>query len=98
VHADPQLPLADGQLTVVIYDQVPTGIGFSERPFELHDELMGRAYELVAVCECASGCPSCAGPAGEEGLGCKREALAILEAPSADRRSGQWTWSPQSVS
>jgi len=80
VHCDPQSPLADSQPAVVIYDQVPAGIGFSERLFELHDELMVRAYELVAACECADGCPSCVGPAGEDGLGGKRETLAILEA------------------
>ena len=70
---------------------MPAGIGFSERPFELHDELMARAYKLVAAYECADGCPSCVGPAGEQGLGGKRETLAILEALSADRRSTQWT-------
>ncbi|MGA9349722.1 MAG: Zn-binding domain-containing protein, partial [Anaerolineae bacterium] len=79
VHSDPQSPLADGRPAVVIYDQVPAGIGFSERLFELHDELMARAYELVAACECTDGCPSCVGPAGEDGLGGKRETLALLE-------------------
>ncbi len=87
VHSDPKSPLADGQPAVVIYDQVPAGIGFSERLFDLHDELMARAYELVAACECADGCPSCVGPAGEGGLGGKRETLAILEALSTDRNS-----------
>jgi DEAD/DEAH box helicase domain-containing protein len=82
VHSDPQSPLADGQPAVVIYDQVPAGIGFSERLFELHDELMARAYELVVACECADGCPSCVGPAGEDRLGGKRETLALLEALS----------------
>jgi DEAD/DEAH box helicase domain-containing protein len=82
VHSDPKSPLADGQPAVVIYDQVPAGIGFSERLFELHDELMDRAYDLVAACECTDGCPSCVGPAGEEGIGGKRETLAILEALS----------------
>ena len=80
VHSDPQSPLADGRPAVVIYDQVPAGIGFSERLFELHDELMARAYELVTACECADGCPSCVGPAGEDGLGGKEETLALLEA------------------
>lgn len=79
VHSDPQSPLADGRPTVVIYDQVPAGIGFSERLFEIHDDLMNHAYELVAACECADGCPSCVGPAGEDGHGGKRETLAILE-------------------
>jgi DEAD/DEAH box helicase domain-containing protein len=80
VHSDPASPLADGQPAVVIYDQVPAGIGFSERLFELHEELATRAHELVAACECAEGCPSCVGPAGEEGYGGKRETLAMLEA------------------
>jgi DEAD/DEAH box helicase domain-containing protein len=82
VHSDPQSPLADGRPTVVIYDHVPAGIGFSQRLFELHDELMDRAYELVAACECIDGCPSCVGPAGEDGLGGKKETLAILDALS----------------
>jgi DEAD/DEAH box helicase domain-containing protein len=79
VHSDPHSPLADSRPAVVIYDQVPAGIGFSQRLFELHDELLARAYELVAACECADGCPSCVGPAGEGGIGGKRETLAILE-------------------
>jgi DEAD/DEAH box helicase domain-containing protein len=82
VHSDPQSPLANGQPAVVIYDQVPAGIGFSQRLFELHDQLMRHAYELVAACECADGCPSCVGPGGEGGYGGKREVLALLEALS----------------
>jgi len=79
VHADPQLPLGEGMPAVVIYDQVPAGIGLSQRLFEIHPELMLRAQELVAACECADGCPSCVGPGGEAGLGGKQETLAILE-------------------
>jgi DEAD/DEAH box helicase domain-containing protein len=82
VHSDAQSPLANGQPAVVIYDQVPAGIGFSQRLFELHDQLMSHAYELVAACECADGCPSCVGPGGEGGYGGKREVLALLEALS----------------
>jgi DEAD/DEAH box helicase domain-containing protein len=80
VHSDPQSPLADGQPVVVLYDQVPAGAGFSERLFELHEELMANARDLVSTCECADGCPSCVGPAGEDGQGGKRQTLAILEA------------------
>jgi len=80
VHADPQSPLSEGRPSVVIYDLVPAGIGLSERLFELHDELIARARDLVAACECADGCPSCVGPAGENGLGGRQEALALLEA------------------
>jgi DEAD/DEAH box helicase domain-containing protein len=78
IHADPQSPLAAGQPTVVIYDMVPAGVGFSERLFDLHDTLVQRALELVTDCECQEGCPSCVGPAGEDGAGGKRETLAIL--------------------
>jgi DEAD/DEAH box helicase domain-containing protein len=80
VHSDPTSPLADGQPAVVLYDQVPAGIGFSARLFELHADLIARARELVTDCECADGCPSCIGPGGENGSGGKRETLAILEA------------------
>ncbi len=80
VHADPKSPLAAGQPAVVIYDLTPGGIGFSERLFELHDTLVTHAYELVTACGCEDGCPSCVGPAGEDGRGGKRETEALLEA------------------
>jgi DEAD/DEAH box helicase domain-containing protein len=85
VHSDPQSPLADGQPVVVVYDQVPAGVGFSERLFELHEELMANALDLVVACECTEGCPSCVGPAGENGQGGKRQTLAILEALASQR-------------
>ncbi len=80
VHSDPESPLAGGKPTIVIYDCVPAGIGFSERLFELHAELLARAHELVRDCACEDGCPSCVGPGGEQGSGGKREACALLEA------------------
>ena len=82
VHADPQSPLAEGRPAVILYDSVPGGIGFSARLYELHDELLGHAREVVASCGCADGCPSCVGPGGEEGSGGKQETLAILEVVS----------------
>jgi DEAD/DEAH box helicase domain-containing protein len=79
VHTDPQSLLAEGRPVVVIFDRVPAGIGFSERLFELHPDLMNRAYELVNACECSSGCPSCVGPGGELGSGSKNETLALFK-------------------
>ncbi len=79
MHSDPQSPISDGQPTVVIYDQVPAGLGFSQRLYEIHDELIKNAYELANDCSCQDGCPSCVGPGGETGIGGKRETLAILE-------------------
>jgi len=80
VHADSRSPLTDGRPAVVIYDQVPAGIGFSECLFQMHDQLLERAYKLITGCPCEDGCPSCVGPAGEKGLGSKDATLALLEA------------------
>ena len=80
VHFDPQSPLGEGRPTVVIYDLVPAGIGFSEHLFERHQELIARAHDLVGSCECVDGCPSCVGPAGENGENGKRETQGILGA------------------
>ncbi len=80
IHYDPQASYADGGPAVALYDQVPAGIGFSQKLFELHDDLLARALELVEECPCEDGCPSCVGPAGENGVGGKLETLAILKA------------------
>jgi DEAD/DEAH box helicase domain-containing protein len=79
VHSDSASSLGEGKPTIVIYEQVPAGIGFSARLFELHDALFARALELVSSCECEDGCPSCVGPGGEQGYGGKKEARALLE-------------------
>lgn len=79
VFSEPAWSAVNGLPSVVLYDLVPAGIGFSERLFELHDELIKRAYELVSECGCDDGCPSCVGPGGENGVGGKAETLAILE-------------------
>ncbi len=76
---DPAWSAVNGQPSVVLYDLVPAGIGFSQKLFEIHDELIQRAYELVNQCECEDGCPSCVGPGGENGVGGKKETLAILK-------------------
>jgi DEAD/DEAH box helicase domain-containing protein len=67
-----------GAPSIALYDQVPAGIGFSQKLFELHDELLARALELVTECPCEDGCPSCVGPAGENGVGGKEETISIL--------------------
>ncbi len=78
-HIEPVENQTFGQPTVVLYDMVPAGIGFSDQLFELHDELIARALELVNECACEDGCPSCVGPGGENGYGGKQEALEILK-------------------
>lgn len=68
-----------GEPSIALYDEVPAGIGFSQKLFELHDELLARGLQLVTECPCEDGCPSCVGPAGENGVGGKEETVAILK-------------------
>ena len=80
VHSDPKSSITKGKATIVIFDQIPAGIGFSQQLYELHEEIIKYSQELVSSCECSDGCPSCVGPGGESGSGGKQETLAILEA------------------
>jgi DEAD/DEAH box helicase domain-containing protein len=84
-HIEPVGTAGFPQPAVVLYDLVPAGIGFSEKLFELHDELVKSALELVGECACVDGCPSCVGPGGENGAGGKQETLAILKQLNAIR-------------
>lgn len=79
VFSDPKAAFSGDLPTIAIFDQVPAGIGFSQKLFEIHADLIARALELVLECPCTDGCPSCVGPAGENGVGGKQETLAILE-------------------
>ncbi len=63
---------------IYLYDKYPGGVGFSEPLFRLHDTLLANTRRLIENCPCASGCPSCVGPAGEVGEKGKEVALAIL--------------------
>jgi len=76
---DPAWKPANGLPSIILYDLVPAGIGFSQKLFEIHNELIQRALELVSKCECEDGCPSCVGPGGENGVGGKAETLEILK-------------------
>jgi len=64
--------------TIFIYDNYPGGIGFSEPLFRMHGELLERTHQLIADCECESGCPGCVGPVGYTGPLAKTVALRIL--------------------
>jgi len=80
VHFDPNSSLGDGQPTVVLFDNIPGGLGLAENLYEMHGRLIQQAYETVTICACEDGCPSCVGPVGEEASGGKNDNLAILEA------------------
>ncbi len=67
--------------TLVIYERVAAGVGFSQRLYELHDDLLRSALELVSSCRCRDGCPACVGPPGDIGPDTKavtRQLLQIL--------------------
>ncbi len=65
--------------TIVVYERVAAGVGFSERLYELHRELLTAARELVADCRCRDGCPACVGPPGEIGPQTKAATLQLLD-------------------
>jgi DEAD/DEAH box helicase domain-containing protein len=48
--------------TVFLYDNFPGGVGLSEPLWRRQAELLARAQELVAGCDCKGGCPACVGP------------------------------------
>jgi DEAD/DEAH box helicase domain-containing protein len=66
VSAESRSPLTQAP-TIVVYERVAAGVGFSQRLYELHDTLLASALELVTECRCRDGCPACVGPPGEIG-------------------------------
>ena len=65
--------------TIVVYERIAAGVGFSQRLFELHDQLLEAALELVTDCRCREGCPACVGPPGEIGPQTKRMTRQLLQ-------------------
>ena len=78
VGAEAMNPLTKAP-TVVVYERVAAGVGFSRRLFELHDQLLEAALELVTDCRCRDGCPACVGPPGEIGPQTKRVTRQLLQ-------------------
>jgi DEAD/DEAH box helicase domain-containing protein len=71
-------PLANVSPTIFIYDNYPSGIGFSEPLYAMHQALLARTHELIDGCPCRSGCPSCVGPEGATGPLAKSVASHLL--------------------
>src|SRR6185312_5206480 len=67
--------------TVTVYEIYPGGVGFAQRMYELHRELLRDASDLVADCPCLAGCPSCIGPLHLV-EGAKSACLRLLSATS----------------
>jgi DEAD/DEAH box helicase domain-containing protein len=67
-------PEGIGWPAVYLYDATPGGVGFAQACFDRFAEMVASAIDLVAGCSCATGCPSCVGPAP---LGCDGRAAAL---------------------
>jgi DEAD/DEAH box helicase domain-containing protein len=81
VFADNNASIAEGKPCVLLYDQIPAGIGLCETIYKKFPTLVKNAYDLVSECSCKSGCPSCVGAPGEQGIGAKlytKELLFLL--------------------
>ena len=72
--------ISDRKPVIAIYDQFPGGIGLSAKLYEIIDIVLSQCLEVIEQCGCDEGCPSCVGPAGENGLGGKFYAREILKA------------------
>lgn len=53
--------------TIYIYENIPDGVGYSEKLFNISDDLFRACLEQLENCPCQGGCPSCVGPEMEVG-------------------------------
>ncbi|MFN2194563.1 MAG: DEAD/DEAH box helicase [Anaerolineales bacterium] len=80
LFTDPKSKLTEGLPLMMIYENIPAGIGLSRELFERHVNLISGALELINNCACTDGCPACVGPGGENGAGGKKATRALLQA------------------
>ncbi len=64
--------------TITIYDQIPDGVGLSERIFTVHREVLQAALGVLTRCACRLGCPSCIGPSIDQGVLGKGKVAVLL--------------------
>ena len=68
-----------------LYDNFPGGVGLSAPLHRMRSRLLDVTAQLIASCQCESGCPSCVGALGEVGERGKTVALRVLELLGAMR-------------
>ena len=66
--------------TIYIYEHTPGGVGYSQKLYSIHRDLLMAAKQLIESCLCAAGCPSCVGPVMEVGEHGKSSAIELLKA------------------
>ncbi|MFH2048407.1 MAG: Zn-binding domain-containing protein, partial [bacterium] len=64
---------------IYIYENIPEGVGLSEKLLREREQLFEAAYQHVKSCPCSRGCPTCVGPPMEVSEGGKSGALKLLE-------------------
>ena len=78
-----------GRPTLFVYDRHPGGVGFSEKVYEMMEEVVAACLTVASECGCEEGCPSCVGaplpPMGDDGgtqgtIPDKEAALVLLYA------------------
>jgi len=50
-----------GRPTVFLYDKFVGGVGYSEKAYEMIEDILQACLEIVKECPCRMGCPSCVG-------------------------------------
>ncbi|WP_102346524.1 DEAD/DEAH box helicase [Bacillus sp. Marseille-P3661] len=62
LHVVPQVKAVHSELpTIFLYDRYPGGIGLSEKVYDVMEDLLAEAENIISKCSCESGCPSCIG-------------------------------------
>lgn len=65
--------------TVFIWENIPGGVGLSDKIFSESERLFSTCLDHVAGCGCAAGCPVCVGPSMEVGNSGKQGVVRLLE-------------------
>jgi len=64
--------------TVYIYENIPDGVGYSEKLYNISIDLFDACRKQIMECPCLNGCPSCVGPEMEVGAEGKKGTLKLL--------------------
>jgi DEAD/DEAH box helicase domain-containing protein len=69
------------QPTIYIYENIPGGVGLTDKLFHEREQLLDACRLHVSKCHCKNGCPSCVGPhmeVGPEGKDGTRKLIDFL--------------------
>ncbi len=65
--------------TIYIYENIPDGVGYSQKIFNIFHDLIYACLKQLDSCPCPGGCPSCVGPEMEVGEHGKNGTLKLLQ-------------------